>query len=415
MKKWIITLFLILLVLPIMANSKGEGSGASTDLQFFSWYSTETDTFESKLMEKVAQKNPAASLEIEPVVWDQMHAALQTRIAARTVPDIMDFKGQDIAKYGPEGILMDLSDLEWLDSYVPTAARENLQIDGKDYGIPYSALFQGVLYNRDIFDNYGIDIPETYEDLMDVCKKLEANGVTPFVTHFADNWHIGNMTMQFAMSEVFNENPQWGQDLYAGKVTFEGSQGYRRVFQHVKDIYDYTYEDTLSVDFGEATARFGRGEGAMFVTGTWSNRNLQEFPDLDYGIFPFPGEKPGARLIFEPNHTWALSADAENPELAKAVLKTIVTDRDLAATFVDEASAYSLVVGVVPSSPYPCDSEIDSRKADNEIVDVSIGNNQIKWAYQEEYSRYIIEWILEQKTLDEALESATAHRINVPQ
>ena len=57
--------------------------------------------------------------------------------------------------------------------------------------------------------------------------------------------------------------------------------------------------------FSEATNRFAKGQAAMFVTGTWINRNLKEFPGFDYGIFPFPGKKAGARLIFEPNHTWA--------------------------------------------------------------------------------------------------------------
>ena len=108
----------------------------------------------------------------------------------------------------------------------PEAARENLKIGGKDYGVPYSALFQGVLFNRAIFDKYGLKVPTTYDELMAVAKTLKSKGVTPFATHFADNWNIGNITMQFAMSEVFSENPSWGNDLYAGKASFEKSEGY---------------------------------------------------------------------------------------------------------------------------------------------------------------------------------------------
>ncbi|MBB6479754.1 ABC transporter substrate-binding protein [Spirochaeta isovalerica] len=412
MKKIFAILFSLTMILPLFSNGQQEGAKTS-EIQFFSWYSTETDSYEEQLLATVASKVDGVAVEIEPVVWDQMHSLLQARIAGGSMPDLLDFKGQDIAKYGKAGNLMELTG-SWIDEYISPAARENLQIDGKDYGLPYSALFQGVLYNRDIFDKYDLKIPETYEELMEVAAVLKSNGVTPFVSHMADNWHIGNITMQFAMSEVFNENPGWGADLYDGKVTFEDSEGYRNVFKHVKDIYDNTWEDTFSVDFGEATARFGRGEAAMFATGTWSNRNLQEFPELDYGIFPFPGEKAGAKLIFEPNHTYGVAATTENPEKVMEVLKAIITDKELAATFVDEASAYSLVNGVQPSSPYPCDSDIDRYKADNAIVDVSIGNNQIKWAYQEEYSRYIAEWLLGSKTLDEALAAATAHKENVP-
>jgi raffinose/stachyose/melibiose transport system substrate-binding protein len=46
-------------------------------------------------------------------------------------------------------------------------------------------------------------------------------------------------------------------------------------------------------------------------------------------------------------------------------------------------------------------------------VDVSIGNNQIKWAYQEEYSKLIAEWLLGKRSLDDSLKGATAIRTSV--
>ncbi len=416
MKKTLALLASLAVVASAFAGGSGEKgpSKAPAKLSFFSWYSTETDTYEDAFLKTVAAKAPGVSVEIEPVVWDKMHSLLQARIAAGTMPDLLDFKGQDISKYGSVGNLLDLSGSAWLKE-IPEAARENLKIGGKDYGVPYSALFQGVLFNRAIFDKYGLKVPTTYDELMAVAKTLKSKGVTPFATHFADNWNIGNITMQFAMSEVFSENPSWGNDLYAGKASFEKSEGYRRVFEHVKDLYDNTWSDTYRVDFSEATNRFAKGQAAMFVTGTWINRNLKEFPGFDYGIFPFPGKKAGARLIFEPNHTWAVAATTASPDAAKEVLKAVVTDKALAKVFVDEAGAYSLLLGVTPSEPYPCDKDIDSYKGGNKIVDVSIGNNQIKWAYQEEYSRYITEWLLGKKTLDQALSAATLYKDKIAQ
>lgn len=393
-------------------GTEGSKPAAPTTLNFFSWYGTETTTFNDTLAKKVSALDPALKIEIEPVVWDQMHPLLQSRIAGNQMPDLIDFKGQDISKYGKAGNLLDLSGKPWLDA-VPASAREILKVDGKEYGFPYSALFQGVMFNRAMFAKYGIKTPDTYAELMAAAATLRKNGVVPFATHFKDNWNIGNITMQFAMAEVFRGNPRWGYDLYEGKVGFESSEGYRRVFQRVKDLYDNTWKDTFSVDFTEACKRFAKGEAAMFVTGTWSNTNFAMNPDLDWGIFPFPGVEPGAKLIFEPNHTWAISASSKNPEAALRVLELVAKDKELAKILADEANTYSLLVGVDKTKAYPVDKDIAAYKAKNQVTDVSLGNNQIKWAYQEEYSRYIAEWLLGSKSLDDALKAATAYKANV--
>lgn len=417
MKKVLVACIMFALIAGgLFAAGKQEQTASEkpAELQFFSWYATETDTYEDAFLDMVNNSGKNLKVEIEPVVWNQIHSLLQARIAVNSLPDIIDFKGQDIATYGSVGQLLEVTGQPWLEN-IPASARETLKVDGKEYSLPYSALFQGVFYNRDIFKKYNIEIPKTYAELMKAAATLKANGVTPFAAHFLDTWNVGNITMQFAMAEVFNTNPTWGDDLFSGKTTFQDSYGYRKVFEHVKDIKDNTWDDVFAVDFSTATARFGMGEAAMFVSGTWANRNFREFPELDYGIFPFPGEKAGSRLIFEPNHTWAISASTKYPEAALEVLSMVAENKALAAILVDEAGAYSLMNGVMSSQPYPCDTDIDMYKAQDEIIDVSIGNNQIIWAYQEEYSRYIIEWLLGSMTLDEALAEATAFKSSIEQ
>lgn len=415
LKRALICTIVALVALPVFGGGQAEGATGEQreTLQFFSWYSTETDSYDEEFESRVEANVPGVEISVEPVVWDQMHPQLQSRIAAGEMPDLLDFKGQDISRYGGAGHLLDLTGQPWLDE-VPPSARENLKVDGKEYGLPYSAVFQGVMYNREIFEEHGLDIPRTYEELLAIAETLDQNGVVPFAAHFADTWNIGNITMQFAMVEVFDENPNWGDDLYAGEVTFQDSPGYRRVFQRVKDIQEYSWDDVMSVDFDTATVRFAEGDAAMFVTGTWANRNLREF-DIDYGIFPFPGEDPGARLIFEPNHTWSIANGTDYPEEAMAALEYVANDKELAQIHANEAGQYSLLTGVVASDPAPADSDIDRYKREDRIVDVSIGNNQIKWAYQEQYSRYIEEWLTGQKSLEEALVAATDYRTQLNQ
>jgi len=384
-------------------------------INFFNCYGPEEEPFLDALKEKVEAELPYVTLEFEQTIWtyDTFHAVLATRIATDTLPDLIDFKGQDIPQFASEGHLLELTGNAWLDN-VPLSVREALMVGGKEYALPYTALYQGVFYNRDIFAEYNLDIPETWDELMEAATVLKDNGVTPFASHFRDNWHIGNMTMQFAMSEVFSKNPRWGYDLYEGKVTFEDSEEYRRVFLHAKDIYDYSFENPFSIEQAEAAKRFAEGKAAMYITGTWTVQIIEEVnPDLNYGIFPAPGNDPGAKLIFEPDHTWAASANTEHKEEVLKILEIVATDKDLAQLEVDLYKTNSLIIGVTPSKEYPLTKDIESYIDKDQLVDVTIGNVQIKWAYQEEYSRYISDWILGDKTLDGALKAATEYKANV--
>jgi raffinose/stachyose/melibiose transport system substrate-binding protein len=382
-------------------------------IKFFNWYNNEGVPYADKLVELVKEKMPNVTLELEMVNWDTMHPTLQTRIAANEVPDLIDFKGQDIPKYAKAGHLMELTGKPFMQD-LPKAATEAIKVEGKDYGIPYTALYQGVLYNKKIFAENSIEIPKTYDELMQIAEKLQSKGITPFATHFKDNWNIGNITMQFAMSEVFNKNPRWGYDLYEGKVSFAESPEYRAVFEHVKDVYKYTFKDTYSIELTKSDELFAKGKAAMNITGTWSITNIEAVnPELDYGIFPFPGKDPGAKLIFEPDHTFAASAKTKHPEEVLKVLELVATDKKLAQFCIDNLKTHSLLKDVMPSTKSPVLKDIDNYKNNNQIVDVSIGNTQILWPYQEEYSRYITEWLFGKKTLDEALKAADAYKDKV--
>lgn len=55
-----------------------------------------------------------------------------------------------------------------------------LNIDGRIYGIPAEIQANGIWYNKALFDQCGLEIPETYDELLNCCKVLRENGITPW-------------------------------------------------------------------------------------------------------------------------------------------------------------------------------------------------------------------------------------------
>jgi ABC-type glycerol-3-phosphate transport system substrate-binding protein len=300
---------------------------------------------------------------------------------------------------------MDLTNKPFMKN-LPAGARTGIQVKGKDYGIPYTANYQGTFYGKAIFERLGLQIPKTFADIKSSVQKLEDAGITPFATHFKDSWNLGNITMQIAMVEVFNKNPRFGYQLAAGEVSFVTSPLYRTVFDRAKFLYDNTWSDTFSVDLTEGDKRFINGKAAMSIATSGSLNNFTMDPDFRYGIFPFPGSDPGAKLIFEPNHTFAAGADTKHPGAVLEVFEILAADKELGKLAADLTKRHSLIPGVELALKSPALADIEEYTRRGEIVDVSLGNTQVPWPLQAEYSKYISDWLVGRSTLEEALKSA---------
>ena len=64
-------------------------------------------------------------------------------------------------------------------------------VDGKDVGMPSEVMMVGFYYNKDLFQQAGIEeVPVTYEEFLDAVDKLNAAGITPLTVGAQDNYSI---------------------------------------------------------------------------------------------------------------------------------------------------------------------------------------------------------------------------------
>ncbi|TDF97186.1 ABC transporter substrate-binding protein [Paenibacillus piri] len=386
-------------------SASGSGTQKEVTLKFLDWNTQFPEEVHAEMQKAVAKSLPHVKLEFENIVWANFQSLLQTKIAARELPDIIHFKASDIPLYAKAGHLMDLSSMEFMKQFTDDV-RNNLKVDNKDYAVPYTSNVQGVFYNKKIFQENSIEPPKSWDELMQVAQKLKSKGITPFTAHFKDT-QVGNNTMQFAMLDVFSKNPQWGVDLQNGKVSFATSPEYKTVFEHIKQIYPLTNEDPFGVDLAGAAEIFANGKTAMFITGTWApTQVLKNNPNLEIGYFPTPAvDEKNTKVIIQSDHSFSGSATTKHPEEVKKVLEILATDKTLAKFYADKLKTFSLLTDVSPEIKNQYADDI-AKYRKNGIIDVNIGNVQIPWAYQVEYSKYIAEWIFGQKTIENALKAA---------
>ncbi len=75
-----------------------------------------------------------------------------------------------------EGKLMDLSDLDSAKNLRDVVRAANV-VDGKLVAIPQEVVAYGLFVNKDLFDQYGLELPETPEDFLECCRVFKENGI----------------------------------------------------------------------------------------------------------------------------------------------------------------------------------------------------------------------------------------------
>lgn len=350
----------------------------------------------------VKEKYPNITLEWETISWNDLQGKMQQYMQSG-MPDIVIGKSQDANNYGNYNVWTDLTDKPYM-SKVNEQALPGVSINGKALGMSATALYGGIFYNKEIFETYNLEVPETWEQMEEVVAKLEAEGITPFATHYMEN--ILYTTAIVTGLNVFYVSETWGQDLKDGKVSAT-DDAYRQGYEKVKYMMDHSWEDTYSVDQTTCDARFVKGEAAMQMDGSWCINNYLTLDEsFEFGMFPVPNDDGTACLIFEPDITFFQSADTKYPEAVDDIF-ALLTEPDVAGAICDSVSEGSLIEGANVTFKNPSQEDVDKYAAAGRIVDQNLITNQLPAAgFWDECSSDLSEWLHGNMSLDEALEAA---------
>jgi ABC-type glycerol-3-phosphate transport system substrate-binding protein len=409
-----LALAVLLLAAGFASWASGKAEGQQVVLKVLAGQSTTDAGIEKYIDAAVAAKYPNIKLEWDIGDWGKTFQPKMQQYMQSGLPDIMIGKAQDVATWAGQKVLADLTGKPYLDNVLPAAVGSG-SLGGRVYGVVFNALYQGVYYNRKLFRDNNVAVPKTLAELGQVIEKFRSLGITPFATHFLDTWSIGNITMQFAINDVFSKTPLWGDMLRAGSVSYASSPEFKAVYGYDKLIYDNTWkEETFSLEQTKCDARLVQGTAAMKVSGSWSIQNFLDVdPAFDFGVFPFPNQAGDARLIFEPNITFMKSAATKYSDAVDAVFSIVTGDKTLAQKIYDQTKTAPMLKGVTPTFRNPSQGDIDAYVAKGTIVDAGTGNNQLVWGgFQDENAKDIATWLLGKETLDQALQAADGRRAN---
>ena len=228
-----------------------------------------------------------------------------------------------LREYVEQGLIADISDLwaeQGWDEVYSASLKEMVTFDGKQYFVPQAIQFNGMFYRQDIFADAGVDVPETWDELLAACDTLNAHGITP-MTITASQWPppIG---FWFTHINMRLNGPDFHDQLMRGQVRYDDPR-VREVFTYWLQLFEHNCfaEDSAQNNYNAAMTEFAAGEAAMYAHGTWLYQFYPEEGADQLGFFRFPiidTEQPLGELV--PLYGAFMPASAAHPDEARAFL-----------------------------------------------------------------------------------------------
>lgn len=232
--------------------------------------------------------------------------AIRTRLVKDDVPDVITLNGNGgLGQLMRAGVFHDFSGDPLLDRINPAVQDILADIgfaEGEVNALGYVNNANGVIYNQQIFEEQGLEPPETWDEFIEVCETLEAAGITPFFGTLADSWtalpSFNALGAYPAQGDFFDTMREEGENVGENStVSFE--KNFTTALEQQAELFSYTQDGYRGRTYDDGNAAFANGEVAMLMQGIWAINPVKGInPDIDAAIFPYPAaENPDERLL----------------------------------------------------------------------------------------------------------------------
>jgi multiple sugar transport system substrate-binding protein len=244
------------------------------------------------LIERFQEAGNNIDVQVELIPWDSRIEQKMSAAVAGTSPDTSYLNVDEFTTYVEEGALVALdeyTDEEFVSDFLP-GPRDAMEWDGGIYEIPVLHAFRVAYYNKDIWEQSGLDpevTPVTWDEMESAFQAiLDAKNAGEH-----DAWPV-TLAGSGSSSSALREFNPWFYQTGGSLVTPDGQSGYgtdagieamefgTRLFQ------TYASEADRASTGDDVRERFGQGQVAYLHNDELRGIQFwqESFPDLNFGL-----------------------------------------------------------------------------------------------------------------------------------
>lgn len=332
------------------ADSEAEKTGEVQKVTFTCWY--DEDNMEPILAAINEQLGGDYVVEYTYIAQSDYNNVLGTQLAAGEGPDIVA-DGANFPARIKAGNVKEITGADYLEG-INDAGFALCKEGDKIYGIPSYGWFSGVWYNKDIFEQYNVAVPTTFDELVAACDTLAANGVQPMGFGLADGdtgLHSLLGYIENSFYEASEEGKRFDDEFAKGQKTMDGTLN-----EYVKEWSvliekGYINDTMVGISNEQALSDFIAGKTAIFNGGPWQYTNLKD-AGLNFGMIPNLGKSSENQYLNGgPAVNFGINVNTKNEEGAVKLMEALASV-EVQQAFVDaNVGGFSYKEGVTVDIP----------------------------------------------------------------
>jgi raffinose/stachyose/melibiose transport system substrate-binding protein len=307
----------------------GRAQAQATELSFWTWRQEDRTQY-ATLFGEFSQANPSIKINFQGFEPQNYGTALSTALAAGTGPDVIHIRAYGgTEQFAKAGYLEPLTPAKvpGLANIPDTALGSvSMRSDKQVYAVPFASQTLGIMINREIFTRLGVQVPETWDQLIATCKtiKEKGGGIVPIANGLATAWMVEVFNSVFTLSL---HGRDFVSDMVAGKATFTDPR-YVGSLTKLLELRDYMPTGFAGVDYPTSQQLFVSGRAAMFAGGSFEIANFRrQNPGLALEFHAPPAAATGgARLVsLFYDGGYAVNAKSAKKEAALTLVRHMAT------------------------------------------------------------------------------------------
>jgi raffinose/stachyose/melibiose transport system substrate-binding protein len=244
-------------------------------------------------LEALHEKYPEINLEFTSYKGANSGGYMRSRMENEDIPDIFT------SEYMPrselqEQYLVNLSTYDFVNNYSDTMLDE-VEVNGEVFMIPSGYQVAGINYNKTLFQEYGWEVPQSFEELEALAEQIrsDAPDVTPVVARMSQKEYPFQYFFALGGTEFLGtiDGTKWKNDFLEGSTTAEGN--IESCAEYLEKWIDAGFITDYDLNGADILTEFYDGKIAMLLgteTDKWSGISKSTGEAVEVGIMAWPGE-----------------------------------------------------------------------------------------------------------------------------